>query len=148
MIVEWIEKCKECKGTGIYVGVAENYSDYGVICSVCKGSGKRHRKFEYEEFTKKEFANVNKVLEVNPGIIIGKTCWDAGGIHYIDWYNGKEFPIGSEMRNYVCPSWWFQCADYSKKPKWKKCVSGRFSDCKHFKNKDHCWKKWDEENKK
>jgi len=148
MIVEWIEKCKECKGSGIYIGIAEKHSDYGTVCNACKGSGKRHRKFEYEEFVEKEASTVNKVLEVNPGIFLGKTCYDAGGISYMDWRNGQSFPVGSEMRNHVCPAWWFQCADYNKKPRWEKCTYGAFSKCKHFLNKDQCWKEWDEENQK
>ena len=146
MKIEWIEKCKECKGTGVYVGFLEKNSDYGIVCNACKGSGKRHRKFEYEEFQGKEIASVNKILETNPGINIGKTAYDMGGISYQEWYNGKEFPVGSEMREYTCPTWWFQYADYSKKPKWQECFfPGMFSNCQYFPNKNKCWERWDKE---
>ncbi|HBD93670.1 MAG TPA: hypothetical protein DC057_05820 [Spirochaetia bacterium] len=147
--VAWTEKCKDCGGTGIYVGMAEQNSQYGIICNICKGSGKRERKFVYEEFHEKEFRDdVTVVLETNPGIFIGKNGKAFGGISYMDWWNGKQFPVGSEMRNFTCPAWWFQCADYSKKPKWEKCTYGAFSKCVHFSNKDQCWERWDEENKK
>ena len=148
MKIDWIEKCKECKGTGVYVGILEQNSDYGVVCRACKGTGKRHRQFEYEEFKGKEIASVNKVLETNPGIMIAKTSDDMGGIPYQEWYDGKEFPVGSEMRKNTCPAWWFQCADHTKKPKWDECTVGVFSLCKHFPNKHKCWERWDKENEK
>jgi len=148
MKIEWVEKCKECKGTGIYVGMAEQHSEYGVVCSNCEGTGKIYRKHEYEEFIEKEISSVSKVLETNPGIYIGDGTKDFGGISYIEWYNGKPFPNGSEMREFTCPAWWFQSADYNKKPRWQECAKyGSFSECKHFSNKRNCWKRWDEENK-
>ena len=149
MKIEWIEKCKECKGTGVYVGFLEQNSDYGIVCRSCKGTGKQHKEFEYEEFQGKEISSVNKILETNPGINIGKTAYDMGGISYQEWYNGKEFPVGSEMREYTCPTWWFQYADYSKKPKWQECFfPGMFSNCQCFPDKHKCWERWDKENKK
>ena len=147
MKIEWIEKCKDCKGTGVYVGFLEQNSDYGVICSSCKGTGTKFREFEYEEFQGKETANVNYVLETNPGIMIGKS-YDMGGISYDEWKQGQKFSVGSEMRKDTCPAWWFQYADYDKKPRWKECwFPGTFSSCQYFPTKHKCWERWDKENK-
>lgn len=148
MIIEWVQKCKDCKGTGIFVGMAEQHSGYGIVCYSCKGTGKQHKKIEYEEFEEKEISHVSKVLQTNPGIYLGNGIDDFGGLLYNDWRNGEEFPMGSEMRKFTCPTWWFQYADYTKEPGWDECmIDGKFSNCKHFPNKDQCWKRWDEENK-
>jgi hypothetical protein len=51
------------------------------------------------------------------------------------------------MRNYTCPAWWYQSADYTKKPEWEECIAcGSFSECKNFSNKEKCWEKFDAEN--
>ena len=48
-VIEFDEKCKSCKGTGIYVGMAER-DGAGIVCHTCKGTGCHHVKFEYEDF--------------------------------------------------------------------------------------------------
>jgi len=140
-------ECPSCSGTGVYVGMGE-HDGVAVVCGKCDGTGKHHIK--YTEFTgRKKKEGVTRVIETNPGICVS-TKIDIGGISYEDWWNGNDFPPGSEMRDYVCPAWWFQCADYDKKPRWKECggLLGRsFSSCKLFENKNQCWKKWDEENR-
>ena len=144
------EKCKSCKGTGLYTGYAE-HDGIAVVCSNCKGTGCYHRILEYEDFECKEKRNeVKRVIETNPGISCGVndryTFEHFGGMSYEDWFNGKPFPCGSEMRLFTCPAWWYQCADYKKKPDWKECSgAGMFTNCKHFPNKSKCWERWDEE---
>jgi len=144
--IEFDEKCKSCKGTGIHVGFAEGCS-YGVVCHDCDGTGKHHFKHEYEEFTTrivKEY--VETVIEVNPGIgLSGEKNY--GGMSYTDFLSGKKFVRGMEMREFVCPAWWYQSADYSKKPNWDTCFpSGAFPSCKHFSAKEKCWERFDKEN--
>ena len=48
-IIEFDEKCKSCKGTGVYQGLAEKNGS-GVVCYKCKGTGCHHVTFEYEDF--------------------------------------------------------------------------------------------------
>lgn len=152
-IIEYDEECPSCKGTGLYVGMAERDGS-AVVCVTCNGTGCHHVKLEYDDFTKrKRRYKVERVVEINPGICIGSggnnkySLEDFGGMPYKDWFSGKSFPPKSENRRFTCPAWWYQSANYDLKPKWDKCAwGGAFSNCKHFKNKDACWKQWDEEN--
>jgi len=93
------------------------------------------------------------VLKANPGIGVGVlaerglTLESFGGMPYKDWLNGKPFPAGSEMRDYTCPAWFYQSADYDRKPGWDWCtISGTFSGCSHFSTKEKCWERFDKEN--
>lgn len=150
MIIEFDEECESCSGTGIYTGMAE-HDGVGVICSNCKGTGCHHYKYEHIEFKeKKERKDITHVIECNPGIIIGEfnnlKLSDFGGMSYKDWVKGKPFIVGMEMRNFTCPCWWYQSANYTLKPDWNECIWGEpFSECKYFKEKEKCWKRWDKE---
>jgi len=146
MKIELIEKCKSCKGTGVYVGMAER-DGYGVVCQDCKGMGKRKFTHEYEEFEQRGDAKIHTILEVNPGIITGGKM-DFGGMPYTNWLDGEKFPHKSEMRKFTCPAWWYQSADYDKKPKWDECAGcGSFSACASFPTKNKCWERFDKESK-
>ena len=147
-ILEWREQCKSCGGTGIYVGMAER-DGFGVVCYTCKGRGYVDQKVEYEDFNGRlAETSVQRVLRVNPGIIVGGPDPDSfGGMAYSEWAAGDgTFPVGSEMREYTCPAWFYQSADYSKIPNWKECHWGTFSSCKHFADKASCWERWDKDN--
>jgi hypothetical protein len=89
------------------------------------------------------------VIQTNPGICCGEIAGDVnwvGGMTYADWLRGKRFETGMEMRAHTCPAWWYQCADYTKKPDWKECWSANmFSACKYFGDKHKCWERWDKE---
>lgn len=147
------EKCQSCNGTGIYKGMGER-DGFGVICHNCKGTGCHEFVHNYEEFTQREPAKkVKHVIKTNPGICVGTGAGfkfaDFGGMSYSDWKDGKPFPSGSEMRQFTCPAWWYQSADYKLKPDWDQCrIGGTFSSCKHFGNKNKCWQRFDEENSK
>jgi len=144
MKIEFDEQCKACNGTGLYKGMGEK-DGYAVVCHTCEGTGKHHYVHEYEEFTgKKERNGIKQVVKTNPGIYLGGNL-DFGGMSYEDWKQGKPFPPKSEMRKHTCPAWWYQSADYDKKPCWKECGFGSFSACKHFPDKDKCWERWDKE---
>lgn len=151
--IEFDQQCDSCKGTGIYQGFAEK-DGIGVVCKRCDGTGKYHFVHSYDEFEgKKKTTKVKHVLECNPGIGVGLgngkfTFEDWGGMSYNDWFEGKPFPKGSEMRKYSCPAWYYQCADYERKPNWDQCIAcGSFSDCKHFSHKEACWARFDKEDK-
>jgi hypothetical protein len=153
-------ECKNCSGTGLYQGFGEQKDAAAVVCSYCKGTGQRVFEEQFTPFTgRKPKKGVKRVFQTNPGIAIGTApgCVDPqtkeplrldhfGGIPYKDWAAGKGFPPGSEMRRFVCPAWWYQSADSTKRPEWKECGWGQiFSDCKHFKDKSKCWERFDKE---
>jgi len=149
MKLEWEQKCKSCNGTGVYVGMAER-DGYGVVCQTCDGTGKEIMSIEYEPFNSKQSCtDIHTVLERNVGIMVGKSKdgkeLNFGGMPYLDWLDGRCFPPKSEMREYSCPMWWtyqkFQASGC------KDCGFGSYSDCPHFKNKEICWKEYDESNK-
>jgi len=144
--------CESCKGTGIYKGMAER-DRFGVVCHTCKGTGCHIQTVEYDDFESRVSRNdVDRVLQVNPGICVGNgdgyRDTDFGGVPYDEWLKTGEFPDGSEMRRYTCPAWWYQSANYAKKPHWKECaVLGSFSSCSLFGQKHFCWMRFDHENK-
>jgi len=149
-VIELDHECRDCKGTGLYQGFAEKQG-FAVVCNQCKGTGKYHFKYEYEEFTgRKECKDIKRVLECNPGIVVGiidKFNYESfGGMPYREWALGLPFPAKSEMRNFTCPAWWCQIANYDLKPNWDECWSAlgkTFSHCNFFETKDECWKRFD-----
>ena len=152
-VVEWSQECKACNATGIYVGMAER-DGFGVVCHSCKGTGEQQMRFEYEPFQeRKKREDVKRVLRINPGICVGGgtggkfSISDFGGMNYEMWWTGAPFLQGQEMRRLTCPAWWYQSADYKKKPEWEECSWGSFPGCKHFPQKDQCWERFDQEQK-
>lgn len=152
--IEFDQECKDCKGTGLYIGFAEK-DGFAVVCHTCKGTGCKHVVFEYDDFEgKKKRNNVVQIVETNPGIGLGVndelTYESFGGMSYKDWFEGKPFPKNSEMRKFTCPAWWYQSVDYDKKPKWcydiHRFVCGTFSGCSGFNCKEKCWERFDKEN--
>lgn len=153
-VIDVFYACQACKATGLYVGMAER-DGAAVVCHTCKGSGKARHVFEYEEFEKrKQRKDVQRVYQTNPGIIIGTRgdgtykLEDFGGMPYGEWLESKPFSDGMENRKFTCPAWWYQGADYKRKPEWKECratLGGAFSDCPSFCDKAKCWAKWDKE---
>lgn len=148
--IEYDYECKQCKGTGLYVGMAER-DGAAVVCHGCQGTGKAHNIIEYDDFDgRKEREAVRRVYEVNPGICVGEgggyKLEDFGGVPYADWLKGGGFPEGSEMRAFTCPAWWYQSADYAQKPEWGECYCvGRFAACSRFAHKETCWARFDAE---
>ena len=153
-IIEFDHECKTCKATGLYVGMAER-SGCAVVCQYCNGTGKDHTKIEYDDFeNRKPQTDVVWVVRCNPGICIGvgpneensTLTWDDfGWMPYEDWAHNMPFPEKSEMRRWTCPAWWYQCADYDKRPNWDECGCGAFSSCRHFPTKLSCWARFDRE---
>ena len=142
-------ECEACKGTGLYVGLAER-DGFAVQCSKCLGTGEVTLTFRWRDFEgRKRRERVLRVLRANPGIVAGTGNGHApelfGGMPYEEWRAGKPFPPGSEMRAFTCPAWWYQSVDYEQKPNWPECGWGRFSDCQHFPTKAKCWARWDAE---
>ena len=144
-VIEFDQKCKSCKGTGVYIGMGE-VGGAGVVCHTCHGSGCHHVKIEYEDFEERLIIpEFERVHECNPGIKINADP-QFGGMSYQDWLDDKPFPPKSENRQYTCPAWWYQTANYDLMPEWKECGYGAFYICEHFADKDKCWERWDREN--
>lgn len=147
-------KCSDCKGTGLYAGMAEN-GGAAVVCTRCEGKGHRLLRLEWEDFDGRGMREgVTRIYRANPGIVIGESedrrtqLKDFGGMSYADWDRGFPWPEGSEDRKHTCPAWFYQAADYKLKPAWEECSSnlGRcFSGCDHFPSKVRCWERWDQE---
>jgi hypothetical protein len=152
-VIDVFYACQACKATGLYVGMAER-DGAAVVCHTCNGSGKARHIFEYEEFeSRKKRKDVEQVFQTNPGICIGTgkekqyKLSDFGGMPYGEWLESKPFKDGMENRKFTCPAWWYQGADYKRKPDWKECGGPgcSFSNCSSFPNKAKCWERWDKE---
>lgn len=148
--LEIVMECGACSGTGLYVGMAER-DGAAVVCHQCDGTGRYVFKQSYNEFEgRQKRKEIKRVYRTNPGICVNGTGAVPGGVSYKDWVDDPKSvnKPGTEMREHVCPAWWYQGADYKKKPNWKECIGmGTFSSCKSFPNKGECWKRWDKENK-
>jgi hypothetical protein len=150
--IRFEQECNKCGGTGLYSGMAEG-KGFAVECYACKGSGKYEFVHQYNKFTgRKKPVDVDYVLQANPGIMVGGVREGRfpegyfGGVSYQEWERGSVQWHGKEMRNSTCPAWFYQSADYKKKPDWKECiVCGTFSGCKNFPNKHKCWERFDSE---
>ena len=139
-------ECNSCKGTGLYIGMGEK-NGAAVVCHTCKGEGCTTYSLRWRAFdSRKKRPGVLQVVQTNPGIGISPDS-EIGGMSYQDWLDGRQFMQGMEMRQYVCPGWWYQLADYSKKPQWDQCIGvGAFRHCKNYDNKAQCWARFDKEN--
>ena len=145
--------CESCKASGLYIGMGER-DGAAIVCHRCKGTGAAT--LEYDDFQGRTARlKVRRVYQTNPGICIGEgnghRLEQFGGIPYEEWARGGEFPRrGSENREFTCPAWWYQSADYDRMPKWKECEGslGRpFSACPSFGDKAGCWRRFDKEQK-
>lgn len=144
-------ECDSCRGTGLYSGMGEG-DGIAVQCHTCKGSGEVTKTFVWRDFEgRRPKPGVLRVLHANPGIMAGVgngyRAEDFGGLPIEAWERGDPFTPGTEMRAFTCPAWWYQSADYKKKPEWKECGWGTFSGCAHFPTKAKCWERWDAENR-
>lgn len=152
--IELKHKCKSCGATGLYSGMGEDKA-CAVVCHTCKGTGCQKFTYEYEDFDGKQInPTIQWVYETNPGIRVGVgggyDFKDFGGISYDEWAPSGMFPPQCENRRFTCPAWWYQSADYKRKPDWDECdtsLGGTFSGCEHFSNKRECWARFDREGK-
>lgn len=147
--IEVVHECTACGGTGLYSGMAES-NELAVVCHRCRGTGSMTSRFH--PFTgRKPMPGIRRVLQANPGIKAGAgsgyVLEDFGGLPIEDWFPGRVFPVGTEMRRFSCPRWWNQCVGRPMN-EWTECCNnlGRsFSQCIHFPMKSKCWTRWDHE---
>lgn len=151
-VLEFDCECEDCSATGLYQGMGER-NGAAIVCYHCDGTGKVHRKLTYRDFEgRKRKDGIRRIYQTNPGIGIGEgngyVLEDFGGMPYEAWLEGCSFGPGMEDRKHTCPAWFYQSADYKKKPDWHECLDslgGTFSQCPHFCNKSACWQRWDKE---
>ena len=149
MIIE----CSECKGTGLYVGLAER-NGAAVVCYRCQGKG--YVDFEYNEFFgRKKRDDVIRVYETGYGYVISATDatlekhgvdikFSKAGCTYEDWLSGSGDP-SNPIKELYCPFIWNNTG-MGNEPL-KRCKEGceygrRISDCKFFNQKEECWKEY------
>ena len=142
-------KCQSCEGTGLYVGLAER-DGAAVICHVCKGTGKYHHKFTYDEFTeRKERGDVCRVFKTTCGFVHsafdvevdGKTIeFSKAGVLYVDWKEGIE---PAPLKTLYCPKMWTG-QQWNSKTCDKHCLCGSsINNCPNRKNMAQCWDEYD-----
>lgn len=138
-------RCENCRGTGLYVGMAER-DGAAIVCHGCKGTGGVLRTFTL--FAKRELRDdVTRVYQRGCGFVIGVNpgvCGlsDFGGVPFAEWNPEQPFPKGAEDREHTCPYWF-----HGQEWKHKRCddshAGQRYSDCPHFKYKTNCWALYD-----
>jgi len=151
-------KCELCDGTGLYVGMAER-KGAAVICHTCNGTGKVNQKKIFKKFkSKSKRKDVKRVFSSACGYIIsaedvttneGITIeFSKCGCSYDEWLKGETpKPIedlhcpylhtGQSLQNQEHPQHSVYLELCSKHLNW-----GNISDCKCYKNKHKCWKKY------
>jgi len=149
--IELYVKCKACKGTGVYVGMAER-DGAGVICTVCDGTGCKHFEYEYELFSTREVRDdVSRVYKsgydyvISPTVNINDVEFQHEGVSYEDFKMGKK-PKHIELM--VCPMLADQGACH-KIPNFVDTCNknnGKFInmivDCEHQCKKSECWERF------
>lgn len=151
-------QCKSCQGTGLYQGVGEGKGT-AVVCYDCKGTGKAHYSFQYEEFTGRKLRDdVERVYrrgspyKLGLGKInfddIGEIDMDHEGISYREFLNGDT---PKHIKQLGCPMMVDQGACHEIKGFVETCneLNGGWinyiPNCKNKKNILQCWKRFEEE---
>ena len=149
-VVEWTQKCKSCKGSGIYVGFAER-DGAGVVCHRCDGKGFQNMKFDYEDFEERTVRDDVEQIFPHSGYVVGPSI--QGGIPYKLWLKDPEAILHPRyaLHERTCPAQWVQ-GNLRKQLDWDKCKEGmtigiQFKQCKFYEEKYKCWTKIFEEYK-
>ena len=147
-------ECPDCKGTGLYVGMAER-DGAAVICFICDGTGKKHIKHEYTEFTERQVRpGVERVFETAGGYCIsshdvntdsGLFPFTKAGCSYKEWLQGK---IPEPIRFLHCPLEHFSQGtvkgEFLKTCHCEPYLELRISVCSK-QRRATCWETWDKE---
>ena len=156
--IEMVIQCQSCKGTGVYVGMAER-GGAAVVCHTCRGTGKYNYKFEYEEFTElKEKDGVKRVYKQSYGYVIapgkldfkkiGEIDMDYEGVSYKSFRSGK---MPEHIKSLACPMLADQGACHSIKGFVGECenldgaglLGRQLSRCNNQPKKLACWQRFE-----
>lgn len=130
-------ECHSCKGTGLYVGMAER-DGAAVVCYRCKGSGKEV--VTYTPFRGRLPATGVTRVHVSRGYVVGAES--SGGLPLAEWTPGEPVPADEA---YYCPFLYTNqewCAhpdpEYGGAPL---SLGLRISECPFWSEKSECWAK-------
>lgn len=134
-------ECKQCDGTGLYVGMAER-DGAAVVCYRCKGTGKDH--IEFVPFVSRlEPKKPVKRVHVSRGYVLSPNHADCdGGVPYDQWKPGKVIPADERL---YCPMLYTHqeyCAFRDEHGSARPGIGQRISDCEMWKVKEACWVKF------
>lgn len=147
-------ECGTCKGTGLYVGIAER-DGAAVICSRCNGTGKINFSETFYIFKgRKERKDVERVFDNNydcfisakDSIVNGELIpFSKEGVSYKSWFHDGKKP--APIKSLICPLIHTnQSLEKENKNNLYKhrCRKGiypgdRICDCKFFYDKETCW---------
>ncbi len=151
-------ECPYCKGTGVYVGMAEGRGA-AVMCHRCDGTGAYEYSYSYNEYTgRKVKEGVSRVYlssggyKIGTGEInfdgIGEIDMDKEGISYLDFINGKK---PEHIKKLLCPMQADQIACHNKEGFVDECnkLNGNrismLTECKMQPEKGKCWERFENE---
>ena len=145
--------CKSCKGTGLYVGIAER-EGAAVVCNTCKGTGCAVMKYEpfvarkvrtdVTRVYKSSYGHViapDKKLKISNGTVIDMT---KEGVSYTEFLYGIQ---PKDIEVFGCPMMIDQAACHRKEGFIDEChkLNGGWlnyiPDCS-CDNKDACWERF------
>ena len=153
--IEMEIECPSCKGTGVYVGMAER-GGASVVCNTCKGSGKKLYCYSYNDFTGRKITeNVKRVYKQSCGYVItpdkmvfdkiGEIDMSVKGVSYQEFIDGK---IPDDIEELGCPMITDQGACHDIKGFTNECNNlnggwvGVLKTCKNQCNKKECWERF------
>ncbi len=155
--IEMKIQCPACKGTGVYVGMAER-DGAAVVCHKCKGTGEYNYIYEYEGFTgKKVKEGVKRVYKSGYGFVIAPTPLNFKGIGLVDMSSEgvdyQEFVKGllpEHTKKLACPMLANQGACHNISGFVDDCerlhggliIGMSLSKCNNQKNKLECWQRF------
>ena len=152
-------QCQACKGTGVYIGMAEK-NGAAVVCTKCKGTGKYNYVFEYEDFKGMNVCDdVKRVYKSSYGFCIepteipmsngGVIDMSKEGVSYEEFKKGK---LPGHIKQLVCP----MLADQGACHDIKEFIAGcellhggilcglPITSCNNQPNKSDCWKRFED----
>lgn len=154
--IELLVECPQCKGTGIYVGLAER-NGAGVICGHCHGTGAYMFKHTYTPFTKRRTRrDIKRVYQPHSGYVLtatGKIVNDhmeidmnTQGVAYADFLTGA---MPTHIMDMYCPMKADQSACHNVKGFTDVCNRrnggwlGYIPACK-YKDYRACWQRFED----
>jgi hypothetical protein len=144
-------ECHACRGTGLYVGMAER-NGAAVICHRCDGTGGHD--YKYTPFTKrKKKEGVKRVYKTSAGHAISaedvvnengrRLPFSTSGVSYEEWLNGKQ---PKDLEFLGCPMLADQQACHEVEGFYERCCkiskgyANSITACPSYNNPDECWK--------
>ena len=139
--------CRACKGTGLYIGMAERNGS-AVVCHRCSGTGAE--KITFEPFKgRKAKEGVKRVFSTNPGNVLSAEDetdregnllpFSKYGCTYEEWVEGAQ---PRELEFLMCPN--MLRDDRAREMYKQRCdryitAWQSYSVCRKWPEKEECW---------